>query len=399
MISVRKSFMLCAVVALLIPVMTVSAHAQAKANVVVKEWRIPSPYHLSGPLAGFAESHKWLTEKVIADINAEGGIAGRPVVTEYCDSALDPTKAAACVAKAIDAGALASNGPMNDMEVKSAMPLVVRAQGPFIFSGTCTDVVAKQFFPWTIYSFGPTDENIKYQMELWYKHEPGIKSVVDLEEPVFPMVHIMMAGFLKQFDEMKVKTNGIVQVPSGMVDYNSVVVRAMGTGANAFIIGATGPIAAKLVKGLVSRGANPKYIYMMGGGFVGPEFLAEAKGSDEGIYSGSSPTYASNPIEAKYMKEYRDSHGGRPWGGLTTATYDMWHMIKAAIEHQGITGDPAKLKEERIKIKDYAVNQKDFHGLDATYDVVNGLAVSYPQRLFQIHSDEVVLAEELKPKR
>jgi ABC-type branched-subunit amino acid transport system substrate-binding protein len=399
MISVKKSFMLCAVVALLIPVMAVSAHAQAKANVVVKEWHIPSPYHLSGPLAGFAESHTWMTNKVIADINAEGGIAGRPVATEYCDSALDPTKASACVAKAIDSGALATNGPMADMEVRSVMPLVVRAQGPFVFSGTCTDVVAKKFFPWTIYVFPPTEENIRYQMELWYKHEPDIKSVVDIEEPVFPMVHTMLVGFLKTFDNLKVKTNGIVQAPSGAVDYDSVTVRALGTGANAFILGAIGPTCAKLVKGLVSRGVSPRHIYIMGGGFVGPEFLSEAKGTDEGIYAGSSPTYAANPIEAKMMKEYRDSHGGRPWGGLTTATYDMWHMIKAAVEHQGITGDPAKLKEERIKIKDYAINQKDFHGLDATYDVVNGLAVGSPQRLFQIHNDEAVLVEELRPKR
>jgi ABC-type branched-subunit amino acid transport system substrate-binding protein len=175
------------------------------------------------------------------------------------------------------------------------------------------------------------------------------------------------------------------------------VVRALGTGANTFAIGATGPVAAKLVKGLVSRGVNPKHIYIEAG-FVGPEFLAEAKGSDEGVYSATSPTYAPTPVFAKYSKEYMDTHGGKAWGGLTTITYDMLYMIKAAIEKTGVTGDPAKLKEERIKIKDYAINQKGFKGMDATYDVVNGLAVGYPQRLFQIRKDEAVLVEEFKPK-
>lgn len=403
MVSIRKGIICCAVVALLIPVMIVAVNAQQKANVVVKEWHIPTILYLTGPLARTGEARKWLTDRLIADINAAGGIAGKPVVTEYCDSALDPTKAAACMARAIDSGALATNGPPNDMEMKAVMPLVVRSGGPFVFSGACTTAVAKQFFPWTIYSMPPTEESVKYQMELWYKHEPGLKSAVALEEPIYPMVHTLLVGFLQTLENLKVKTNGIIQAPSGMADYTSVVVRAAGTKADTFLIGATGPVAAKLVKGLVSLGMDPTHIYIEAG-FVGPEFLAEARGSDEGVYATfpASPAYPAIPAFAaftKYSKEYSASHDGKAWPGLTPVTYDMWYMIKAAIENQGITGDPAKLKEERIKIRDYAINQKNFHGMDATYDVVNGLAEGYPQRLFQIRKDEAVLVEELKPKR
>ena len=387
----KRFIMYSLVVALLIPVMIGAAFAQVK----VKEWRIPTIYFLSGPMAGICQPHVWLTEKLIAEINAAGGISGKPIVTEFLDSALDPTKATACMAKAIDAGALCTHGPLNDMEMRAAMSLALRA-GIFAFSGTCTTDVAKQFFPWTIYSLAPTEESVKYQIELWFKHEPGIKSVVCLEEPIYPMVHTLLVGFLKTFENLKVKTNGIIEAPSGMPDYTSIVVRALGTGADTFAIGATGPVAAKLVKGLVSRGVNPKHIYIEAG-FVGPEFLAEAKGSDEGVYSATSPTYAPTPEFARLSKAYSDSHGGKAWGGLTTITYDMLYMIKAAIEKTGVTGDPAKLKEERIKIKDYAINQKGFKGMDATYDVVNGLAVGYPQRLFQIRKDEAMLVEEFKP--
>jgi branched-chain amino acid transport system substrate-binding protein len=386
----------CVIAALSIPAMIVAANAQQKPNVVVKEWRIPTIYFLSGPMAGICEPHKWLTERLIAEINAAGGISGKPIVTEFLDSALDPTKATACMAKAIDAGALCTHGPLNDMEMRASMPLAVR-EGIFSFSGTCTDAIAKQFFPWTIYSLAPAEESVKYQMELWFKHEPGIKSAVGLEEPIYPMVHTLLVGFNKTFESLGVKTNGIIEVPSGMADYTSIVVRALGTGADTFTIGATGPVGAKLVKGLVSRGVNPKHIYLEAG-FLGPEFLTEAKGSDEGVYSATSPTYAATPEEGRLIKAYRESHGGRPWGGLTPMTWDMLHMIKAAFEHQGITGDPAKLKEERIKIKDYAINQKGFKGLDVNYDVVNGLGVNFTQRLFQIRKDEAMLVEEFMPK-
>ena len=392
----KRIIMYSLVVALLIPVMIVAANAQQKPNIVVKEWRIPTIYFLSGPMAGICQPHVWLTEKLIAEINAAGGISGKPIVTEFLDSALDPTKATACMAKAIDANAICTHGPLNDMEMRACMPLAVRA-GIFAFSGTCTTDVAKQFFPWTIFSLAPTEESVKYQIEMWFKHEPGIKSVVCLEEPIYPMVHTLLVGFQKTFESLGVKTNGIIESPSGMADYTSIVVRALGTGADTFAIGATGPVAAKLVKGLVSRGVNPKHIYIEAG-FVGPEFLAEAKGSDEGVYCATSPTYAPTPEFARLSKAYRDSHGGQAWGGLTTITYDMLYMIKAAIEKTGVTGDPSKRKEERIKIKDYAINQKGFKGMDATYDVVNGLAVGYPQRFFQIRKDEVVLVEELQPK-
>jgi branched-chain amino acid transport system substrate-binding protein len=390
---INKSIIYGVILALLIPVMTGAAYG--KAVVKVKEWRIPTIYFLSGPMAGICEPHKWLAEKVIAEINVAGGISGKPIVTEFCDSGFDPTKSAACMAKAIDAGALCINGPLSDMEMKASMPPAVR-EGIFCFSGTCTTTVAKQFYPWTIFSLPATEESLKYQMEMWFKREPDIKSAVALEEPLYPMIRTLNKGFLKTLEGLGVKTNGIIEAPSGMADYSPIVVRALGTGANTFIIGATGEVAAKLVKGLVSRGADATNIYIQSG-FVGPAFLEEAKGYDEGVYSATSPTYAPTPEFARLSKAYRETHGGRPWGGLTPITWDMLYMIKAAFEHQGITGDPAKLKEERIKIRDYALSQKGFQGLDATYDVVKGLAVGYPQRLHQIRNNEAGLVEELRP--
>jgi ABC-type branched-subunit amino acid transport system substrate-binding protein len=373
-----------------------TAYGQSKSNVVVKEWYVPTIHYLTGPMAGIGADRKWLEERLWAEINAAGGIAGKPLVSDICDSALDPTKSAACMAKAIDAGALCTCGPTNDMESKAALPLASRA-GIFVFSGACTTTVAKQFFPWTIYTLSPTEEGVKYQMELWRKHEPTIKAMVGLEEPINPQMHVLQDGFQQTFKAMGLGAKGIVTVPSGMADYSAVVVRAIGTGADAFTIGATGEVSAKLVNELVSRGVNPRHIYLQIGN-IGPEFLDQCKGHDEGVYSGWSPTYASTPEFARLSKLFKDAHGGKPWSGLTVVTYDMITMIKDAIEKTGITGDRAKLKEERLKIRDYALNQKQFHGLDATYDVVNGLAVGYPQRLFRVHNDEMPLVEEFIPK-
>jgi branched-chain amino acid transport system substrate-binding protein len=395
MFNGRKIVLFFLVLALVVGFTGVTS-AQQKAKVLVKEWHIPTIYFLSGPMAGFAEPHKWLADKLVADINAAGGIAGKPVVLEYCDSGLDPTKATACIAKAIDSGARLMNGPLNDMEMKASMPLAVRA-GIFSFSGTCTETIARQFYPWTIYSLPAPEVSEKVQMELWLKHQPDIKSVTSLEEPLYPMIHALSEGYQKNLKAKGITVNGIIQAPSGMVDYNAIVVKALATKANAFTYGGSEGVGAKIIKGLVAHGIKPSHIYVMSG-VVGPSFLQEAKGSCEGVYSPTSPFHSPTPVAAKYLKEYKDSHNGKGYVGYGPVTYDMIMMIKQAIETTGVTGDPAKLKEERAKIKDFAINQKNFKGMNATYDVEKGLAVHYPEEFFQIKSStEVQLIETVRP--
>ncbi|MGA2110290.1 MAG: ABC transporter substrate-binding protein, partial [Syntrophorhabdales bacterium] len=56
------------------------------AQPVVKEWKIPSLIFLTGPFAGFGKQVKWATDEAVAEINAAGGVAGRPIVLEWHDT-------------------------------------------------------------------------------------------------------------------------------------------------------------------------------------------------------------------------------------------------------------------------------------------------------------------------
>lgn len=131
---------------------------------------------------------------------------------------------------------------------------------------------------------------------------------------------------------------------------------------------------------------------------MGPTFLKESKGYNEGIYTNVSPTYTENPKYKVFLKRYMDTHGGEPLKSMSYFNAELLYLIKDAIETEKITGDPSKLKEERIKIRDYANNKKRFHGLKYTYDIVNGQAVGIPRYLFQIHDGKTVLIERAVPK-
>jgi hypothetical protein len=45
------------------------------------------------------------------------------------------------------------------------------------------------------------------------------------------------------------------------------------------------------------------------------------------------------------------------------------YAVKAAIEKTGVTGDPAKLTEERVKLKDYFCSLKDFPSIYKPFSI------------------------------
>ncbi len=360
------------------------------------EWRIPFLIFLSGPLAGDGAMHKWLTNQVVDEINSSGGIAGKPVVIDYYDTALDPPKAASCMAKIIDARALCLLGPMNDKECKAALPLAKR-EGIYAFSATATDDIWREFKPWVLNTSSTVEGEIEYDIPLWLKQVPHVTSMVGIIEPLYPYITSVWEGNKEKASEMGIKTYEKIEVPSGMLDYSSIAVRAINTGANAFYMACTEEISAKIVKELLDRDVNPNHIYLWASA-MGATFLKQSEGYNEGLYTGVSPTYTENPKYDEYLNRYMASHNGQPLKFMSHFNAELLYLIKEVFETCGITGDPSKLKEERIKIMEYANNKKGFKGLKYTYDIVDGQAVGIPRYLYQIRDGKTVLIEKIKPE-
>lgn len=360
------------------------------------EWRIPYLIFLSGPIAGDAAMHKWLTNQVVDDINSTGGIAGKSLVVDFYDTAMDPPKAAACMAQIIDKRSLCLLGPMNDDECRASMPLAKR-EGIYAFSGTATDDVWRRFKPWIINTSSTVEEEKEYDIPMWVKNVPTVKSLAGIVQPMYTFITAVWEANKSKAEELGVKTYEKIEVPSGMLDYSSIAVRAINTGANAFYIACSEEIAAKVVKELIDRGANPNHIWLWASS-MGPTFMKQSEGYNEGIYTNVSPTYSENPKYDIFLKRYMDTHGGEPLKYMSHYNAELLYLIKEAIESQGITGDPDKLLEERIKIRDYANNKKGFKGLKYTYDITDGQAFGIPRYLYQIREGKTVLVDRVVPE-
>jgi ABC-type branched-subunit amino acid transport system substrate-binding protein len=294
--------------------------------------------------------------------------------------------------KAIDTKSLCIIGPVVEQECKAAMPLAAR-EGMFCYSATGTENVAKTFAPWMIQATIRTGDQVTFTPEMYLAQEKDIKSIVALIQPMYPLMVTIWKGIAENMEKAGVKTYKFIEVPDGLLDYGPLVLRALNTGANSLYISVIEGIAAKMIKELYNRDFDMTNILCGTEAVSTKTFLEETAGSNEGVYSMTSPDYEPTPMFAKYNIRYRASHGGIGLHSMAYAHGDMLLMIKKHFEQREITGDPARLKEERNKIKDAAFNQSRFEGIQATYRIVNGIAYDMPVYLFQVQNGKFVLVD------
>lgn len=366
------------------------------AEPVVKEWKIPSLIFLTGPYAGFGKQIKWATDEAAAEINAAGGIAGRPLVIEWYDTGIDPAKAAAEMSKVVKS--LLIFGPVGAPNCKGALPLVVREKGFAMPVDSGADVVS-EFFPYAIHNSDKFEMVTPPPTQGWAKRNPRMKTVIQFVFPFDPTFTDVAKYQAKTLEAQGIKVLPDVEI-SENVDLASSVIKAMSEKPDGFTMLTLPMDAVKIIKEIDKRGVKDKSSIMVFPVVDDPSFYELGKGYIDGAYVwhflnmlSQSPRWQT--LYSKYKKafpEFKDPTLGVP------CHYDMVYMFKAAVEKLAITGDPAKLVEERNKIREYCRNVKGFPGVQYTFDMVDGLGKT-PTFLFRIEGNEKKLVETYPPLR
>jgi hypothetical protein len=105
--------------------------------------------------------------------------------------------------------------------------------------------------------------------------------------------------------------------------------------------------------------------------------------------------------EAKWqalIEDYKAEHSGQsPMINTIPNYYDAVNAVKAAFEAKQITGDPAKLTEERKKISDFLFNSQELEGIQGKFKWMNGKKAA-PYHFFQIRDNKLVKISVLMQK-
>jgi branched-chain amino acid transport system substrate-binding protein len=360
--------------------------------VVVDEWKIPSFNGVTGSGAYWGEVGTWVCDYTRDLINAAGGIAGKPLVLDPHDDGWDASKAAAEISKVVP-WALTSLGPWTDVCDTGAMPIAVQAS-MFVFINQSGATIAEQYQPWCFHALDK-DENIYPQaVKAWLKKNPDITKVALFYVPEHAMWVEISNIVAETCEEMGVEVGARVEIPEGTVDFGPPAVTALGSGADGFWFACDPIYNAKTVVELQDRGLTESRRVLIFPHGEDPSFWEVGQDRFEGMYIVRFLNSESTlPRYVAYVDAMTEAHGEGPYD-IFASMVDQIYLLKAAIEDSKITGDPAKLAEERILIRDYCRNVTDFPFITGTASVVNGFEHN-PVYLFQVENNKFVLVSRV----
>jgi ABC-type branched-subunit amino acid transport system substrate-binding protein len=145
----------------------------------------------------------------------------------------------------------------------------------------------------------------------------------------------------------------------------------------------------KIAFELKKRGVdeNRRFLFFHAAGT--PEFWELADGKLDGAYVWSlfNPK-SKNPRWQKLARMYEEKYNSPAASWVIPADYDAVYLIKSCFEDLKITGCPDRLKEERIAIRDWMNNIRDYEFAANIISVVDG-EYQAPAWMFTIENNNL----------
>jgi len=207
-------------VAALLLIIAAVSFGFSQTKVVVDEWKIPFLNCLTGPIAAIGEFLQWGANYAANEINAAGGIAGKPVRVIPVDTGNDPQKGSVEMARIVK-DSLVAMGPVPEPVILAAMPIAVENQMMSITATTSYEY-AVQFFPWTVSWFPPTLDRLPPLVAGWAKQFSDLKQVVQFIEPYGPWPG-MADAHSKALTSLNIKELKAIEVPTDAVTFGPLV--------------------------------------------------------------------------------------------------------------------------------------------------------------------------------
>jgi branched-chain amino acid transport system substrate-binding protein len=246
-------------------------------------------------------------------------------------------------------------------------------------------------YPWAVVFIPSMDYMYRSTLD-WYKLKPNIKSIVifkDTKNPVWREAGDLVKKFS---EEVGVKVLDIIDVDAGSVDVSAPAVRGMAKKPDGYFLSTEATQTARIILELQDRGWKVNDAISCHNAIASPTLLEVGSGRLDGVYFIGMPYNYDlpNPRWQSFIKDFGAAHGeGKP-AMYVPPYFDAPYAIKEAIEKTGVTGDPAKIAEERVKIRDYIRSMKGFEGVYTTYDMSEEGWAILPGSLAQVRENKIV---------
>lgn len=295
----------------------------------------------SGDLAPYGLPTKEVVELLAADLNARGGLLGRPVKLLLFDDQCKPEIAANVATGMVSQGAQAVIGHICSGATRAALGIYRDAKLIVISpSATNPPLTRSGDYPNFFRTIAPDDRQGELAAAFVTGKLAGRKVAVLHDKGDYGKGFADFArAALEQGGQARVVL--FEGITPGAMDYSAVIQKVRHAGADALIYGGYHPEASKLVAQLKKRRVDIPFIGP--DGVMGSGFLAIAGANAEGVYATGPVDVSKFPINQQVRAAYLKKHGREP-GTFFDQGAAAWQVLVAAIEQAGGT-DAAALRK------------------------------------------------------
>ena len=323
---------------------------------------------VGGPFATFSKTNEIAAQMAVEEINAAGGIGGKKFRIVAFDTAGKPDQAVVGLRKlAEDDKVLAIIGPFSSSECRVVFPAGERAGVAMMSMASSAPKLAE---PYKFAFRNTSDEGYMFS-----------RVMRALKEKNYP---IATAAIAYATDDVISKTMGEIVLPNVMkgagtdvklsvtyqtqaFDFAAQVSQLMGQPTDLIGVGSGPESATKLAQELRRQGHKGRII--AGSTIADPELPRLMGRAGDGTVIPT--TFYSNlndrtrKFEAEFLKRTKTAGIDRTASAqFDASTYDIVLIYAQAMKAAKVTGDPAKLADERASIRDELRKMKDFPALE-----------------------------------
>ncbi|MBI4493975.1 MAG: ABC transporter substrate-binding protein [Chloroflexi bacterium] len=321
---------------------------------------------LTGPSATFGEGARMGSELAAREINARGGLLGRPIEMVFRDDEANPTKAVQVFQELISNQRVkAILGPINTPNALAVAPAVSEARvvNLQITTGTATVDPAKHPFIFRPQYYARQEAEVMLEYFARVKGYTKLAILADAtgygQGGVAELKPLLQARGLQLLAEEKYN--------SGDTDMTGQLGRIINSGAQGILAWGLGHELAQAAKGLEKLGSKLTMIGASGITTVGFRQLAgPASQPHLGVYSRrfSFTESAPTPAGAREFVARLDATFGKEWSAQTVVSapwYEAVYLYAEAVKRAG-TDDPEQVKRALEGLDKFPAN-----GIYTTY--------------------------------
>jgi branched-chain amino acid transport system substrate-binding protein len=311
-------------------------------------------------------------EMALEKVNAAGGVNGMPIQIVQYDTGSDPAQSASLLRKLAETDkVLVTIGPFYSVECEVVFPLTTTVKVPVV--GTASSKPGLSDLTKNPYAFRMTmteDKMASAQFRRWIS-KYGVKTTAIIYDAKDATASIMGAKLWPPvFQGLGLKIlneKDPITFNTGDVDFSAQVTKLKTYNPDGICISALPQEAGRIVLEIRRQGLKQPLISQNES--LAPAVVDIAGEAAEDFWSvGLFYVDDANPKVQAYLKEFR-SRCQKKYPGMScdpeqfdVNVHDILHFLVDIMKKRGISNEPAKLQEDREKIREGLVKLRDWPG-------------------------------------